>query len=495
VPIGIGTGITLLSLGLLAMHMLPLGISSQWEWMPRIQDLRLGAWTLLALLVCLLTTAMIARTLRQPALPPRPACAGLVLLCVITSGGLLFAPVADDPLVAVNLGATTTSVAAMGYYGLAATVGSLRDGFGIYVTRDASLGLPGRIQTHPPGPFLWAYWGRRLTEAWPALGRGAMAFLNWRHGLTPEILHRFAAHYAVPGLAVAEAPGAWLNGLAATLAGALLPVAGFLLGTALWDRRAGLVAALLAGTLPSLLAFVPSIEGLAAVLAVLPVAALAAAMRRRSWPLGALAGLAFALALLWTPGVVVVLAPMVGMAMAVSLERRRLSGTTGPVAQPLWLLALAGATTAAAFLGLYLLTGYNFARDFRAMSEVHHGQIWRRSVGPWMPMNLWDFVLFMGPTLAALVAGSFLHVRRLPDAVRGAVLGMALGLVAVTLSGVTRGEVGRIWLFMMPLMAAGVSGWLPSLPGKESAKALGIVVACQVLLAMRLYMVLELVRP
>jgi hypothetical protein len=72
---------------------------------------------------------------------------------------------------------------------------------------------------------------------------------------------------------------------------------------------------------------------------------------------------------------------------------------------------------------------------------------------------------------------------------------MALGLVVVTLSGVTRGEVGRIWLFMMPLMAAGVSGWLPSLPGKESAKALGIVVACQVLLAMRLYMVLELVRP
>lgn len=488
-----GLGSSVLAVALAASDVLPLGVPREWEWLPRARDLQLGLYTLASVLLCLLTVGLVGQVLARPGSPRPAVCGLLVLMCVLASGAMLVAPVADDPVAVATLGATTTSVGAMGYYGLAVKFDDLAAGFRMYVTRDTALGMPGRIQTHPPGPFLWAHWGRRLTQRWPALTQAAMGFVNWRYGFTAEHLHEFAFGYAMPGtINVAEAPGAWLHGLVTTLCGGLLPATAFLLAAGLWDRRAGLAAAVIGATLPALLAFVPSIDGLAAVLGMLPVVCLAWAVRRNSFPLAIAAGVALAIALLWTTGLLAVLGPMVGLTFAAA--RRDHQGRRAST-RPWWLLATALLTLGAAHGMLFLTTGYSLPRDFQVMSAVHHGQVGGRSYWLWLPMNVWDFVLFMGPTLALLVAASVVWRRPLPSEVQGAVLGMVGTLLVILLSGVTRGEVGRIWLFMMPLLTPGVAGWLTRLPGREGAHALLLLTSAQVLVGLGLYRVLDLVHP
>ncbi len=489
----VGLGGSVLVVALASSDVLPLGLPRQWEWLPRARDLQLGYFTLASVLLCLATVGLVGRVLARRDSPRLRVCGALVLMCVLASGAMLLAPVADDPVVVATLGATTTSVGAMGYYGLAVKFDSLAAGFRMYVTRDTALGMPGRIQTHPPGPFLWAHWGRRLTQHWPALAQAAMGFLHWRYGFTPEHLHGFALGYAMPGtINVAEAPGAWLHGLVTTLCGGLLPITAYLLAAGLWDRRAGLAAAVIAATLPALLAFVPSIDGMAAVLGMLPVVGVAWALRRNSFLLALLAGVALAMALLWSTGLAAVLGPMAGICLAAA--RPGLQGLRASP-RPLWLLGVALLTAVAAHAMLFLATGYSLPRDFQVMSAVHHGQVGGRSYWLWLPMNVWDFVLFMGPTLALLVSASVVRMRLLPSEVRGAVLGMVGTWLVILLSGVTRGEVGRIWLFMMPLLTPGVAGWLTRLPGREGAQALLLLTSAQILVGLGLYRVLDLVHP
>ena len=89
----------------------------------------------------------------------------------------------------------------------------------------------------------------------------------------------------------------------------------------------------------------------------------------------------------------------------------------------------------------------------------------QRSYATWLPFNLLDLVLFSGVPLTIAFAGG---VAAAVGALRRGAAGPAEGLTLVTallvvvllLSGSTRGEVGRIWLFLMPLLALGGAFWL-----------------------------------
>lgn len=478
-----GLAVTAAVGALLLATLVPLGVPGEWEWLPRTPAAQPGAFTLLAALLLALAVLYVSRALRRAGGVPRRRGLGLALLCSLCAGALQCGPVFDNARLAANLSSVTVSISAMGYYSYAATR-SLAEGFGAYVTREDGGSFPGRMQTHPPGPYLTALVAHRLARACPWLTAPAMSFLQWRFGMSVKDLHALASALAVPGLRVADMPGAWCYGLAITLAGALLPLATFLLAAALWDRRAGLIAALLATTLPSLVAFVPSIDGLAAVLAVLTMALLAAAVRGGRWWLAGLAGLVWFLAVLWTPGLLVLGLPLLGLVPGTPRERR-----------PLWLLVLACGVVVLALLVLYLTTGYGFVHDFHVMSTAHRGQTGYRTYASWLPANLWDFVLFLGPALSLLVAASLRDWRRWPATARGAVGGSLLTLGLLLLSGFTRGEIGRIWLFLMPLVSLGVSGWLSGLPAAFASRWLGVLTVTQGLLALVLAGALDLVHP
>ncbi|VAW43552.1 hypothetical protein MNBD_CHLOROFLEXI01-372, partial [hydrothermal vent metagenome] len=99
----------------------------------------------------------------------------------------------------------------------------------------------------------------------------------------------------------------------------------------------------------------------------------------------------------------------------------------------------------------------------------------QRSYGTWLIFNLLDLAIFTGFlavlafAAAVLMAVRAFRHRSLSEAQVWA-LSTAVLIIILTLSGSTRGEVGRIWLFFMPLML--VSGgiwlaeWLPSWRGQ-----------------------------
>jgi hypothetical protein len=76
-----------------------------------------------------------------------------------------------------------------------------------------------------------------------------------------------------------------------------------------------------------------------------------------------------------------------------------------------------------------------------------------RPYGLSMLWNLYDYVLFAGPALVLMALGGTLlgmRERGRPRLLAALGLSVAVALLFVVISGRTRGEVGRIWGFLMP---------------------------------------------
>jgi hypothetical protein len=111
---------------------------------------------------------------------------------------------------------------------------------------------------------------------------------------------------------------------------------------------------------------------------------------------------------------------------------------------------LAAAVSAAVvgfYIALWLATGYDALAALRATDHRYHlGAGRRRPYWYWVPADLVAFGLGLGlPTLLASVRG--VAARSAPA--------VALAAIVLTgaLSGETKGEVERIWLFMTPFAA------------------------------------------
>ncbi|MEN6545504.1 MAG: hypothetical protein ABFE07_05625 [Armatimonadia bacterium] len=493
--LALGVLLTALAIILLKLNLLPLGVPGQWEWLPIEVAGVPGPAYVAGLTVLLVALLIIGYAIQQERSPSRSIVVVALILCVLSSTLLMLGPALDDVPDTYNFAAVTVSVAAMGYYSYALTTPDLHEAFRLYSTPQEVVSIPGRVRTHPPGPYLFFRAGKALLERFPGPALWLEDYLRRHFNTTSDDLFRAARFYGIPGLTARDMPLAWLTGAAATALGGLLPLSVFLLAAALWDRRAGLLAALFAASLPSLLAFTPSIDGFAAALGVLPVALWAWGIKRQSLPLYAASGLAIALATFWTAGLAVVVLPMAAMAWL------RLKHDTTLAPRRLYLgVALALAVIAIFYL-ILLLLGYNFLANLLVISHEQQRQmeISHRTYLPWLPMNLYDFALFMGPVLVTLVVAAFLRLKRescsLPGACPGLAWGALAALLAVLLSGSTLGEVGRIWLFLMPLFATVPCGGLRRLQGNGFWAVAGGVTAAQLALAFALHQSLALVHP
>jgi hypothetical protein len=116
----------------------------------------------------------------------------------------------------------------------------------------------------------------------------------------------------------------------------------------------------------------------------------------------------------------------------------------------------------AGFWGVYLLAwlwlGYN---SFNAWAvwvtgaadyvETHH-----RSYGWWLLYNPLDFALFLGAPLALFAVRGILVLREnwTHQAMWRFMVAFLVTILVLNLTGVTRGEVARVWMFLMPLATA-----------------------------------------
>lgn len=491
--LGLGLALTLLVVLALRLQVLRLGVPGQWEWPYREPALPLGGGAVFALLVSLAAAALVGRLLREhrPLRRSRVAL-GLVavtLACACGLAGLLL----ERPLAPAEVPAVSVSVTAMGYYSYALAAPDLPRAFAYFSGRPpAELGLPmapGRVATHPPGPFLYFALGRAVLQAWPAPVQWLEGFLESRWGVTPELLHSVARHSMMPNVRPEDMVPAGLLALVVTFVAALLPLPAYLLGRELTGPREGLVAALLAATIPSLLVFTPSIDGVAALLAVTAMALAVRALRRGRPGDCLAAGLALAAAVFWTAGTG---ALAVAIAVTAALYRRPRAGGSSLAPLPSALLILG--TTALVFVLLRLTLQYDVVGNLRAISGHQRDEMTGRSYLAWLPLDLCDFALFMGPLLAVVTAAGARLCRRLP-LVREYLLGFAVMLALLLLSGGTRGEVGRIWLFLMPLPGVAAAALLCTLPRREAPLAVVLASLCQFGTAYTLSACLALVQP
>jgi hypothetical protein len=332
-----------------------------------------------------------------------------------------------------------------------------RDLFADYPKATAALNQ--HTRTHPPGALLLVRELDQIGRLLPAPRPGSTGLTALAaECLDHEVQRAAVRHHPVPH----PPPAAWtlvllallLPGLSALAAWPLhrlalrlgLPPGPALFAVALWIL------------VPARSLFTPSLDQALPFL-LLAAAALAAGPGR--WRPAA-AGAVLSLSLFMTYGY---LAPAVLVGLLAIAQP--LGASDGTDRRQVWRRAAVRAVLLAAgallpWLLLALFTGYNPLAAFKdAMAQHRMIAVESRSYATWLLWNPYDFALLLGPAVAGLAAAALVSRReaRTP-AFRVLAWGWWALLALLLVSGTVRGEVGRIWLMLMPfacVLAAGAA--------------------------------------
>jgi len=486
--VGLGLALSVGVIVLLTLGMLPTGVPGQWEWPWRAPDFfhPLRVW--LVLPIYGVPLALLLWWLGRPRISRR-AAAGLIALCCLAAASSMVVLETEEPVWPLHLATATASLPATGYFSYATAVSDVPGLFAALSGRSGQATMPPRVQTHPPGPVLFYYLGLRLLAQVPELTLAVEDWAARTYALTPGRFQALSHFTAMPSVQAYHFALALILGMACTLLGAVLPVPVYLILATLHSRRAGLIGALLAAAIPSVVVFIPSIDGVAAMLALLPVALWLRGLQGRSpwWFIAT--GAALLAALFWSFGLAAVTVAMA----AAAVPALRDPATRQRV--------LAGALAAAAVVGgayVLLLTfgGYNVLGNVRLAVhwqtiDVSHS---KRSYVPWLTGNLYDVMLFMGPALLAATCAALPLLGKLSATARSYLAGAFIALGLVWLSGSTLGEVGRIWLFLMGALVPGAGLALAELAGRRMRWLLAAMMTAQAVLMVTLHGWLALVQ-
>jgi hypothetical protein len=423
----------------------------EWQWGFRPEGSAHALWPAAACalaLVALLACSFVASARRRP----RAAAAGLVAVSVALGTALpvlLLAREPDGPLLALmerSLSPYRTS------YQTVAVSPATRDPLA-FLRAHAAL-LPElahtakHAATHPPGPVLFYRAALGACEASPWLTRALLRVAGARSRPDPEK----DAHHA----------GALLGDLLLSLLGSATAWPLLRLGQRLGlppleAARVALLWALVPG--PALMT--PQFDQalalpvVAAVLCLVRAAQAGATSRLLGW--AALAGIWGGAAAFTSYGAPTFLTIGGGAALLAAAPPGL--GASHRLRRG---LAIAGAAAGASGLlafGLPAALGHEALRALRTALAIHHaGYTAPRSYALWLAFGPLDLAVFLGLPLAVLA------VWRAAAATRQGANGAPLrpparfalaavgGVALLVLSGTTRGEVGRIWIPLMPLL-------------------------------------------
>ncbi len=362
----------------------------------------------------------------------------LLLVAALTLGLQLAIIYAERPQVGAELVDRTLSKDTSGYAAIAGEIDDLpavlRDFPALMPTLDNE-----HARTHPPG-LIAAFWlTDRALRGWPVLAE---------YIAEPARLWRCTDLWVItrpPATAAALLLGAFLPVLCA----AFVPVVAYWLARRWVGEREARWASLFSASLPALLVFSPTPDQIYAFLALVSLGLVVVGIQRRQTLFIGLGGLALSVMTMLSIGnaawaLVVLVVGVIAMHRAAYAVRQMATSLAvlaiGAVST--WLVYWVGWGVAP---WRVILTGL---AQHRELVTIH------RSYGLWLAYNPLDFVLFAG---LAVVAGMLLQSvaavrdggqRRSEFGLMAMIL--TLMLLALNLSGATRGEVGRLWLIFMP---------------------------------------------
>jgi hypothetical protein len=338
------------------------------------------------------------------------------------------------------------------------------------------------IITHPAGPlaFFWT-----LNHVFAGDQAAALRFVRWcedrlgsgvrlsayvslekdgREKLPgPELDEGGWAARLVAPLSAAELAGAWLATLVLQLVASLVVVPVYLMARQLCGRRSGVVAGAFAAATPSLLLFSPGLDQCYPAVVATACWLSYTAGEARNGVRAALAGLlvsaglffslVFAVAAAWS-----ILLGIVGLCRGEpSVSGRRAA----------WLFALAAVGFLVPVGLLYAVLRYNSLAVWWACWEANAqfnaqcGRVYWK----WVLINPVDFLVFLGVPVACLfvrrVASEVRELGRRRVAARDWATVVVAGLlVTLNVLGGSRGEVARLWMFLMPACAVAAAAEL-----------------------------------
>lgn len=499
---GLGAALTVAACVLLRLGMLPLGIVGQWIWPLRQYSLAIQPATAAGFVIAVGAAVYVLHLVMPHRMPKRDQLLIGLLLCCLTAFGLMTGLFLAEPHPFVRAAQASCATHALPYYEQAmssSSVGELLRGYGDFAHRQS---LPDRLRTHPPGQVVYFYYARLALFSSPALVRIGGELLR-AEGITPEQATALLTGYTARPLTGDDVVVGLLSALILTLSGCAIPALLAIVARSLADTRTALLAALLSATIPSVLLFVPSIDGLGVVLGLSALASYLWAVRRGSRALAALSGLLWAATFFWSIGLLFLALPAAGVlwyrvrspqtdrppydAEDLSIQTSDDDGSSLPSRNsPRRAIAITVGVLlvfVASLTVLYMASGYNAAANVAEIMRVQShimGEAGRDRL-TWLVMNIYEFALFMGPMLLVTsLAGlgcALSRRRQVTDGDRatdgvtdgvadgatdrapsGRILGyfgtgLLLAFALLDISGSTRGEVGRIWVFLMPLFA------------------------------------------
>ena len=443
----------------------------EWQWAFRAEG---PSQPLLAAPACalgllaLLVASGAAWARRRPSVARRALVTGAVLLGCGLQLGLLVRE-ADNPL--RSLLSRTRSRSFTSYHAVAISP-EARDPSSFlrhHAERLPELARSAKhTATHPPGPVLYYRAVLALCESSPSLTDGLLTAAG-----VPDREFRPPATRAARAAALL---GALLLGLLGALAA--WPIAHLALALGVEGLAAARLAILWA-LLPGPALMTPQFDQALA----LPVVAatgllLAASGAKRCRPVWAiLAGLLGGVALFTSYGAAAFLAIGGFAALATA------GGSRAGLRRSAGLATLAAAAAGLVAFGLPALLGHQPVRAMLTALTIHREMYTApRSYALWLVFNPLDLALFLGVPVAAagLLLLPWALRRSAPDAPRVPMdrfrLAVFAGVVVLLALGVTRGEVGRIWIPLMPLLLVASLGGRSS-PDRTEALLQGTLLA------------------
>jgi hypothetical protein len=317
--------------------------------------------------------------------------------------------------------------------------------------QDTELNARVHVTAHPPGPVLFYHLQMRAWRERPELAAwfaDKMEETLWyasdaRRSLEEQTLRRelFPAERATMYSSMVLL---WL-----AVAMGLVPL--FFWVNEVFGQGAAITAAGLYPMIPGLLIFNPVTDQLHVPMALALVWLFYWGLQDRRPVVLTVAGVAAWVTLQFSLLLAAVLiAGLVELLLALAFGRR----DARSVSILLWPVGAFVAVHAVAWIGL----GYNALEVWAIWlsGAVDYAQLHHRTYGAWLAYNPVDFAMFLGVPLAVFAVRGVMLLREnwTHEGMWRFMVAFLITLVALNLTGVTRGEVARLWMFLMPVAAA-----------------------------------------